>query len=144
MNIFKEYFLDVITKKFFQFRGRAPRREFWYFMLFSLIFSILFGVLGEKLGLFYMIPMQMPSMSETGEMTHIMQNIPINLLQTGFGLALFFPSLAITIRRLHDIGKSGWWYLIILIPLIGILVLFAFFVMASQEGENKYGEHPKN
>ena len=144
MNIFKAYFLDVITQKYFQISGRAPRREFWYFMLFSIIFSFLFGMVGQMLGLFYMIPIEIPSINETGQIVNSLQNIPINLVQAGFGLALFFPTLAVSIRRLHDLDKSGWWYLIAIIPLLGALVLLAFFVTGSQEHENRYGDIPNN
>ncbi|HIM94620.1 MAG TPA: DUF805 domain-containing protein [Campylobacterales bacterium] len=141
MNIFKEYFLDVVTKKHFQFSGRATRSEFWYFVLFSMILSFTISFIGQMLGIFYMVSFDMPSVSETGEISNIVQNIPINILQMVFGLLMFFPSLAVGVRRLHDIGKSGWWYLIVLIPFIGILVLLAFFVMGSQEGDNYYGEY---
>lgn len=141
MNIFKEYFLDVVTKKHFQFSGRATRSEFWYFVLFSMILSFTITFIGEMLGILYMVSFDMPSVSETGEISNIVQNIPINILQMVFGLLMFFPSLAVGVRRLHDIGKSGWWYLIVLIPFIGILVLLAFFVMGSQEGDNYYGEY---
>lgn len=141
MNIFKEYFLDVVTKKHFQFSGRATRSEFWYFVLFSMILSFTISFIGQMLGILYMVPFDMPSVSETGEISNIVQNIPINILQMVFGLLMFFPSLAVGVRRLHDIGKSGWWYLIVLIPFIGILVLLAFFVMGSQEGDNYYGEY---
>ncbi len=139
MNIFKNYFLDVVTKRYFKFSGRATRSEFWYFMLFNLILSSLVGILGQTLGLFYMIPLEIPTMNEAGEMVNMMQNIPINLAQMVFGLFLMFPSMAVSVRRLHDIGKSGWWYLIVIIPLLGLLVLLAFFVMGSQEGKNRYG-----
>lgn len=141
MNIFKEYFLDVVTKKHFQFSGRATRSEFWYFVLFSMILSFTISFIGQMLGILYMVSFDMPSVSETGEISNIVQNIPINILQMVFGLLMFFPSLAVGVRRLHDIGKSGWWYLIVLIPFIGILVLLAFFVMGSQEGDNYYGEY---
>ena len=141
MNILTNYFLEPLTSKYFQFSGRAPRREFWYFVLFTMILSSLFAIGGEMLGLFYMIPLDIPDASGTGTIT---QQIPLNLAQVGFGLATFIPSLAIAIRRLHDIGKSGWWYLIIFIPLIGMLVLLAFFVMGSEQSENKYGEIPTN
>ncbi len=144
MNILKNYLLEPITSKYFQLSERAPRREFWYFMLFSIILSVLFATLGEMLGLFYMIPLEIPHVSETGEVTNMVQNIPINLAQAGLGLALMIPSFTISIRRLHDIGKSGWWYLIILIPFIGMLVLLAFFVMGSEQDENQYGEFPTN
>ena len=144
MNILKNYLLEPLTSKYFQFSGRAPRREFWYFVLFTIILSFLFATLGQMLGLFHMIPMNIPNVSDTGEMTNTVQNIPLNLAQMGFGLATFIPSLAISVRRLHDIGKSGWWYLIVVIPFLGALVLLAFFVMGSEQDENQYGEFPVN
>ena len=144
MNVLKNYLLEPITSKYFQFSGRAPRREFWYFVLFTMILSFLIATLGQMLGLLHMIPIEIPSVSDTGEITNIVQNIPINIAQMGFGLFLMIPSLAISIRRLHDIGKSGWWYLIILIPFIGVLILLAFFVMGSEQNENQYGEFPTN
>jgi uncharacterized membrane protein YhaH (DUF805 family) len=144
MNAFNNYFLDVITKKFFQFAGRAPRREFWYFMLFSIIISVVVGIAGEILGIMYMIPMEVPVISDSGEMINTTQNIPINILQTIFGLSMIFPSMAVSIRRLHDIGKSGWWYLVGLIPLIGAIVLLVFFTTKSENQTNKYGEIPTN
>jgi uncharacterized membrane protein YhaH (DUF805 family) len=58
-------------------------------------------------------------------------------------LALFLPSLALYIRRLHDIGKSGWWVLLILIPIVGIIVLLAWACMDGQQGSNQYGPNPK-
>jgi uncharacterized membrane protein YhaH (DUF805 family) len=60
-----------------------------------------------------------------------------------FALALLIPQIGLGVRRLHDIGKSGWWYFIILVPVIGILVLLFFFVTDSQAGENEYGSNPK-
>ena len=143
MNNFKNYFVDVVTQKYFQFSGRASRREFWYFILFSIIFSIIAGVLGTALGIEYIMQVDSIKFVEaTGEMVSVKQDIPLNILQLGLSLLLFFPSLAITIRRLHDIGRTGWWYLIVLIPLIGALVLLAFFVKAGQLDDNRYGEFP--
>ena len=144
MNAFYNYFLDVITNKFFQFAGRAPRREFWYFMLFSIIVSIVVGIAGEILGIMYVIPMEVPVISESGEMINTTQNIPINMLQIVFGLSMIFPSMAVSIRRLHDIGKSGLWYLVGLIPLIGAIVLLVFFTTKSDNETNEYGEIPTN
>jgi uncharacterized membrane protein YhaH (DUF805 family) len=144
MNIFKNYFLDVITKRYFQFSGRASRSEFWYFMLFSIIFSLLITMIGESLGLLYMISLELPMVNEVGELHNVIQDIPINILQTAFSLLFMFPSMAVSVRRLHDIGKSAWWLLIAIIPLLGVLVLLAFHVMGSQESENKHGVSPSS
>ena len=62
----------------------------------------------------------------------------------GYGLAVFVPSLAVAIRRLHDIGKSGWYYLLVIIPIIGPIWLIILFVTEGEQGENKYGPNPKN
>lgn len=62
----------------------------------------------------------------------------------GYGLAVFIPGLAVAIRRLHDIGKSGWYYLLVIIPIIGPIWLIILFVTEGEQGENKYGPNPKN
>ena len=114
------YFLDVITNKYAQFDGRATRSEYWYFTLFYIIAYILVMIIDGML-----MPM-------TG-------GIPV--LTLIFALGLLIPSLAVGIRRLHDIGKSGWWMLLAFIPLVS-LVLIAFFVMDSKP-DNEYGPNPK-
>ena len=69
--------------------------------------------------------------------------IGLDFLVSLYALAVFIPMLAVSVRRLHDIGKSGWWYLVGFIPYIGALVLLVFFVKDSQPGENKWGANPK-
>ena len=114
------YFLDVIKNKYAQFDGRATRSEYWYFLLFYLIAYVLVVVIDGFL-------MQM-----TG-------GIPI--LTLIFAVGLLIPSIAVGVRRLHDIGKSGWWMLLSIVPIIS-LVLIAFFVIDSKE-DNIYGANPK-
>ncbi len=65
------------------------------------------------------------------------------VLQSVYYLAVFLPSLAVAVRRLHDTGRSGWWFLIILVPFVGWIVLLVFMVLDSQPGSNEYGENPK-
>jgi uncharacterized membrane protein YhaH (DUF805 family) len=101
-------------------------------------------MIGESLGLLYMISLELPMVNEVGELHNVIQDIPINILQTAFSLLFMFPSMAVSVRRLHDIGKSAWWLLIAIIPLLGVLVLLAFHVMGSQEGENKHGVSPSS
>lgn len=60
-----------------------------------------------------------------------------------YTLAVFFPTLAVTVRRLHDINRSGWWYLLNFIPVIGVLIIFIFLLLDSTPGDNNYGENPK-
>ena len=114
------YFLDVIQNKYAQFDGRATRSEYWYFVLFTTIAYIVAMVID-------------------GLLAGLTGGMPI--LTIIIMLGLLVPSIAVGIRRLHDIGKSGWWYLLALVPLIS-LVLIAFFVMDSKE-DNIYGVNPK-
>ena len=115
---FVEALESVVVKNYANFSGRARRSEYWYFALANFIFGAVSGVLSvaypEFMYLVYIV-----------------------------GLALLVPGLAVSVRRLHDIGKSGWWYLIGFVPYIGALVLFVFFVKDSQPGENKWGANPK-
>ena len=67
----------------------------------------------------------------------------MGLLTTLYSLAILIPSIAVGVRRLHDTGRSGWWLLIGLIPVLGSIVLIVFFVLDSEPGENAYGANPK-
>ena len=111
------WYLEVL-KKYAVFEGRARRKEFWMFILFNFIFTIvaaiLDGIIGSP-GIIYLL----------------------------YCLAVLLPSLAVSVRRLHDIDKSGWWLLIGFVPLIGGIVLIVFYVMDSTPGENRFGPSPK-
>jgi uncharacterized membrane protein YhaH (DUF805 family) len=114
--------IDVFAKTF-DYRGRARRKEYWIYALAMLLgaatlfsFEILFGWFDSDMG--------------WGPLT-------------GSLAVLTFPtSLAVAVRRLHDTGKSGWWYLIILIPFVGPVVLLCFMATAGTPGINKYGADP--
>ena len=123
-----EWYLKVMRDNYANFNGRARRKEYWmftlFFMFFLLVPSFVFGLL---IGMFP---------SETV------------LISGGIILAaLYFihlvPALAVTVRRLHDTGKSGWLYLLALIPYIGSLIIFIFTVIKGDRGDNKYGPDPK-
>jgi uncharacterized membrane protein YhaH (DUF805 family) len=107
------------------FSGRSRRKEYWYFQLFNAIVMIFLGLFAV-------------AFSDQGKPAMI----PFGLLFT-YGLVLFVPSLAVTVRRLHDIGRSGWWYLIAFVPLIGGLILFVFTLLDSDPDRNEYGPNPK-
>ena len=113
------YFLDVIQNKYAQFSGRATRSEYWYFTLFFIIAYVVAAIID-------------------GFLTGLI-GFPILTLVVAFGLLV--PSIAVGVRRLHDIGKSGWWMLLSLVPLVS-LVLIAFFVMDSK-ADNDYGRNLK-
>ena len=116
----KEHFLDVITNHYADFNGRARRKEYWMFVLFNMIVSIV-------------LVMVMGLISEKAASA-------INII---YSLALLLPGLSLGVRRLHDTGKSGWFMLIGLIPLVGAIILLVFFCTDSQPGSNEYGPNPK-
>ncbi|KGI77698.1 DUF805 domain-containing protein [Oleiagrimonas soli] len=115
-------YLDVL-KKYFVFDGRARRMEYWMFQLFNTIAYIVLFLLAMLLGM------------------HTNRH-GLNLLTGLYALAVFLPSLGVTVRRLHDTGRSGWWILIGLIPIIGGIVLLVFMVLDSAPA-NEYGPNPK-
>lgn len=117
-----QWYLTVL-KKYFEFSGRARRAEYWYFTLFNVIFSIVLGVIDAVI-----------AAGNTSD---------IGVLGGLYSLALFIPSLAVAVRRLHDTGRSGWWMLMIFIPLIGVIVLLVFMVMDGEASDNEYGPDPK-
>tara|TARA_R110000787_G_scaffold12692_1_gene40813 strand:+ start:1907 stop:2245 length:339 start_codon:yes stop_codon:yes gene_type:complete len=107
--------MDYFTgalKKYADFTGRARRKEYWMFILIYMIINIILAVLG------------------------------MDIISVLVGLALLVPSLSIGARRLHDTGRSGWWQLIYLIPLIGVIVMVVFLVQDSHD-TNDYGISPK-
>ncbi|MGB5506354.1 MAG: DUF805 domain-containing protein [Sulfurovum sp.] len=130
MEKFNNYFLDTIKNRYVDFKGRSTRSEYWYFILFVFIISIILSLV-DTLLINPALGMTPAEATKSG------------LLAPIFALAVLLPKIAVAVRRLHDIGKSGWWYLIILIPIIGVLVLIYFWVQDSQVGENMYGPNPK-
>ena len=110
-------------KKYAVFSGRARRKEYWYFVLFYVLLMILFGIGDVILGT-----------------VHVESNT--GLLSSLFILSMLVPTMAVAVRRLHDTEHSGWWILINLIPLIGLLVFTYFMVSGSDDGENQYGPSP--
>jgi uncharacterized membrane protein YhaH (DUF805 family) len=117
------WYLGVL-KKYAEFNGRARRREYWTFVLFSILISIGLAVIDSLTGSFNF---------ERG----------FGLLGGLYALAVLIPSIAVGVRRLHDANRSGWWLLIGLIPCIGFIVLIVFTVQDSQAGDNQYGPNPK-
>ena len=118
------YFIDCLTKKYACFSGRARRQEYWMFFLFNFIAAFVVGFIGGFLA------------SVTGVDAFA-------FLGAIYNLAVLIPSFAVFCRRMHDTGRSGWWWLIGLIPFVGIIVLLVFCCLDSQPGENKYGPNPK-
>ncbi len=110
------WYLKVI-RQYADFNGRAGRTEYWMFVLFNIIFSIAASVLDYMMGTVY-----------------VFSGI--------YSLFVLIPSIAVTVRRLHDIGKSGWMILILLIPVIGVIWFLVLMVTQGTPGENSYGPEP--
>ncbi|MCO3171142.1 DUF805 domain-containing protein [Pseudomonas aeruginosa] len=113
-----EWFLKCVKEHYFDFNGRARRKEYWMFTLVNIIISValsvVLGLISEKL-------------------------LPIANL---YSLAVLLPALGVTARRLHDINKSGWWMLIALIPIVGLYLIY-LLAKDSDAGQNQYGQNPK-
>ncbi len=111
-----EWYISVL-KKYSVFNGRARRKEYWMFVLISGLISIFLQFIDRNVGTQY--------------------------LALIYGLAVLVPSIAVSVRRLHDIDKTGWWLLVGFIPIVGCLVLIYFFIIDGKQGTNRFGESPK-
>nr|WP_294846601.1 DUF805 domain-containing protein [uncultured Sphingomonas sp.] len=110
-------------KKYADFSGRAPRAEYWWFYLFEIIL--------------FCVAIMLDALSGGG-----FGGTPYGLFTAILGLGLIIPGLAVTIRRLHDTDRSGWWILIALVPLIGGIILLVFSILQGTLGTNRYGPDP--
>lgn len=106
--------------KYFTFSGRAPRSEYWWFTLAMVIGSIIAAMLDAVL----------MGANDGG------------LFSVVFSLAVCIPAISVTVRRLHDIGRTGWWWWIYLVPVIGVVVILVFACLKSQPGANRFGPNP--
>ncbi|MBR5170967.1 MAG: DUF805 domain-containing protein [Muribaculaceae bacterium] len=111
-------------KQYADFSGRARRKEYWMFTLFNLLIVIVLQVLDALIGTFS-------------------NDSRIGLLSGIYTLGVMIPGLAVSVRRLHDIGRSGWYYLIGLIPIVGGIILLVWFCKEGDRFSNDWGEDPK-
>lgn len=127
--------------KYFNFSGRASRSEFWWWILFSWIVS---WVVSTFLTPDYTSVIMQSSGDPQAMMSTMMDFIasPGYIVSAIISLALFIPTLAVSVRRLHDTGRSGWWYLLNFVFCIGWIILLVWYCKASQSGENRYGSEP--
>ena len=107
----------AVLKNYVGFSGRARRQEYWMFTLFNSIIVVVLDIIG--------LAVKFPE---------------LGLI---YGLAVLLPSLAVAFRRLHDTGKTAWWLLIGIIPLVGAIVLLVFVCLEGTRGDNQYGPDPK-
>ncbi len=113
----------LALKKYVVFEGRSRRKEYWYFLLFNILASFALGFVDVFSGLYD---------ADTGA----------GLLSSLYSLAIILPTIGVTVRRLHDTSRSGWWLLLYLIPLIGAIVLIVFLARSGDEQSNEYGPNP--
>ena len=114
MEVFKTYYWNILTKNYVNFSGRATRKQYWLFVLFNII---VFAVLAFVLSF----------LGNTGNVLYYLCN-----------LAVLLPSLAIAVRRLHDINFSGWWMLVVLLQFLGGLILLVLMLLPSTQGANRF------
>lgn len=119
-------FVEAVRSCFSQyvgFSGRSRRSEYWWFVLFNILAGMVASILDAAVG-----------------MSGPRGNGPVEVLVS---LALFLPGLAVWCRRMHDIGKSGWWWLLAFIPIVGWIIMLIWAVRDSDPAPNRYGPSPK-
>lgn len=113
--IFNKYFVEYLKTNYTNFNGRVSRSEYWYFILCYVVVAIPLGILDGIL----------------------FQSQVLSLI---LSLALIVPNIGIGVRRLHDLGKPGWWYFMVLIPLVGPIALLVLFCMKGEDKDNQFGK----
>ncbi|MDX6180838.1 DUF805 domain-containing protein [Flavobacterium sp. Fl-77] len=125
-----EWYKKVVFENYANFKGRARRSEYWYFALANGLISIALMILGGAVGGLF------------GDgVTGVMVGYALFLLYT---LATLIPTLGVVARRLHDVNKSGWFYFVSFIPLVGPIWILILFCTEGDAGSNQYGPDPKN
>jgi uncharacterized membrane protein YhaH (DUF805 family) len=114
----------TVLKQYGVFVGRARQVEFWWFFLINLLITIALAFVDQLTG----------TLNPEGG---------YGLLSGLYTLGVIFPTLAVSVRRLHDIGRSGWWLLIGLIPVVGTIILLALFILEGTPGPNRFGADPR-
>lgn len=116
-----DYYFDVL-KKYAVFHGRARRKEYWMFVFFNVLMSLILAILDSFLSTTFGIP---------------------PFLRALYVLFVLLPGIGVTIRRLHDTNRSGWWLLLLFVPVLGTIIYLAFMCWVGDESENRYGPNPK-
>jgi uncharacterized membrane protein YhaH (DUF805 family) len=121
-------------RRYFEFSGRSRRREFWMFVLFYALVGIAISIIWGT-GEFQQTGFFVGFSSNVSGVGGVIQNL--------FWLASLIPSIAVGARRLHDVDRSGWWQLLLLVPLFGWVVLLVFWCLDGNHGPNRFGGDPK-
>jgi uncharacterized membrane protein YhaH (DUF805 family) len=119
-----DWYKKVVFENYANFNGRARRSEYWYYTLMNLIIAIVAMIIDNVAGLTF-------------------APLPYGWLYIAYALAVLLPGLAVAVRRLHDVGKSGWFLFIVLIPIIGAIWMLVVLCTDGNHGENQYGADPK-
>ncbi|GIR39183.1 MAG: aminopeptidase [Rhodobacterales bacterium] len=130
--------ISTCMRKYVNFSGRATRSEFWWFYLFTVLVNL---VATSQASSFVPTLLDGQDMTEN-ESSYFLNNFFFLYLSTITSLILLLPSLAVAVRRLHDVGRSGWWILIAF-TVIGIIPLLIWYVTDTKDEENIYGPNPK-
>lgn len=126
---FRDAVRICLKEKYASFEGRATRSEYWYFALFYFLVLIAGAIVGGILGALF----------SGGD-----ENVTMSVTCVVYGLvalSVVCPAISVFVRRLHDTGRSGWWYWLALVPYVGGIVLFVFTLLGSQERDNEYGSY---
>ena len=123
IKLIMEWYIKVINS-YSDFNGRARRKEYWMFTLWNIIFALLASLLDYSFGIVYPL-------------------VGYGPLYIAYALFVLVPGFAVAVRRLHDTGKSGWIYLVAFIPIAGWIWLLILLIKEGDQGNNAYGEDPK-
>ena len=123
IKLIMEWYIKGINS-YSDFNSRARRKEYWMFTLWNIIFALLASLLDYSFGIVYPL-------------------VGYGPLYIAYALFVLVPGIAVAVRRLHDTGKSGWMYLVAFIPIAGLIWLLILFIKEGDQGNNAYGEDPK-
>ena len=122
--------IQSTLRKYGTFEGRSSRSEFWYFVLFTTITSVITGMMDSLFGTAIITIVDGDPIVWGGYISYIVS------------LALLVPSLTVSVRRLHDIGKSGWWMLAAFVPIVGWILLIIWYCIRGDDTPNRFGDKP--
>ncbi|GAA1983055.1 DUF805 domain-containing protein [Isoptericola halotolerans] len=124
--------IKTVFSKYATFSGRARRSEYWFWALFMVLVAIVLSIFVSATGGLEI---------DTATMTPVFG--ATYFVATLVNLALLLPTIAVTVRRLHDQDKSGFWYFIVFVPFVGPIILLVFMFLEGTRGPNQFGPDPK-